>query len=496
MPRLVRRVIASSNIPTLPAVAMRLLELGRSPDVGVNEVAGVIRLDPALTARLLEVVNSARYGLRQQVESVDHAAALLGLNGLRSLALGFSLMPVLKEAAEKMPALETVWRRSVIAAAAAQELAKASGQEAETLFPAALLQDLGVLALLAELRDRYLRLLSKSQAYSDLHLTERNNLRTDHAEVGGALAQSWGFPESLKNAIRWHAEPDHAEAPPEARLIAASGLFADTLNDDIDDETSENLATRALLALDELDIERERFNELLRNTRSASNQLLRSFNFETAALTDPITILQQANRGLQDLALAQQARLSHLDVANENLRKEADEDGLTNLLNRRAIETRLDQALAHAAAAKRPISVALIDLDRFKPINDEHGHDAGDRVLVETTNRLSRSLRKDAILGRYGGEEFLLILNGADEKAAYGVAERLRNVLANEPITITSKITIPVTMSLGVATQEPENGPGVARELLARADRALYQAKEDGRNLTRVAEPTSKRRTA
>ena len=156
-------------------------------------------------------------------------------------------------------------------------------------------------------------------------------------------------------------------------------------------------------------------------------------------------------------------------------RTEAVIDGLTGMLNRRALDQRLRELTAQAQIASQPVAVIAGDIDHFKRVNDEHGHAAGDAVLVEIAYRLRKALRAYDLAYRVGGEEFLVVLPGADVSAAAELAEQLRAAVAADPAA-----GVWVTMSFGIAGSA---GPGLDRErLLDEADTALYAAKAYGRD--------------
>jgi two-component system cell cycle response regulator len=159
------------------------------------------------------------------------------------------------------------------------------------------------------------------------------------------------------------------------------------------------------------------------------------------------------------------------------------EDALTGLFNRRYVFTRLGGLISGARRHRRPLSIALIDIDRFKRINDEYGHDAGDSALVEITSALRDRLRAEDELGRLGGEEFLALLPDSDPRAAAAVAEDLR--ASAEAVRMhRGEDVIGTTVSVGWATWDGQESPD---DLVKRADRALYAAKHAGRNAVRGA---------
>ncbi len=153
------------------------------------------------------------------------------------------------------------------------------------------------------------------------------------------------------------------------------------------------------------------------------------------------------------------------------------EDNLTGLLNRRAILTHLAGTVSGARRHGHPLSVAIVDLDNFKQINDTHGHQTGDEVLLAAVHAMRARLRAEDQLGRLGGEEFLALLPDTGARAAAHVAEQLREQVAGAPTPV------PVTVSVGVATWAGES----PEELLRRADEALYAAKHGGRDRVMAA---------
>jgi len=154
-------------------------------------------------------------------------------------------------------------------------------------------------------------------------------------------------------------------------------------------------------------------------------------------------------------------------------------DRLTGLPNRRYIETLLDQAMAAARRTRRPLVLALADLDHFKQINDRHGHAAGDEVLCHAASTLSRAFRRSDVIARYGGEEFVILFPETEPAAAAERLEQLRAEVARHSVPV-SGAEVPITLSVGLAVF-PHDGESPA-DLLARADQRLYAAKRAGRN--------------
>jgi diguanylate cyclase (GGDEF)-like protein len=172
-----------------------------------------------------------------------------------------------------------------------------------------------------------------------------------------------------------------------------------------------------------------------------------------------------------------------------DLRVQATRDHLTGLFNRGTVIEIAQRELAQSQRKGEHAALVLADLDNFKRVNDTYGHQAGDAVLCEAARRLSARVRVYDVLGRYGGEEFLVLLPGCDPARARSIAERLRAVISAEPVD-TPAGQIPITMSFGLAVL----GPGENMswdDLVLAADQALYEAKRKGRN--RLAWPPRKR---
>lgn len=172
-----------------------------------------------------------------------------------------------------------------------------------------------------------------------------------------------------------------------------------------------------------------------------------------------------------------------LVALTEQLRTMATTDALTGLVNRRGFDERLDDETARANRNRLPLSLIMIDIDRFKAYNDRYGHQAGDECLKLVAATLRAGVRRPAdIVARYGGEEMALILPETDHQGAYEVAETLRVAVHGLEIAHTASERGQVTISLGVATLGQGTPAGSAAELIRRADGALYIAKEAGRD--------------
>jgi diguanylate cyclase (GGDEF)-like protein len=164
---------------------------------------------------------------------------------------------------------------------------------------------------------------------------------------------------------------------------------------------------------------------------------------------------------------------------HQQLRTAARTDAKTGLLNAAAWQREADAKIQLAQRVGQPVALLLADIDHFKRVNDTHGHLAGDEILARTANALLGNVRADDVLGRFGGEEFVVLLPGADEREACSIAERLRKQVSAVTLPAADAL-VTVTVSIGVA--ELGTHGGELFELLASADAAVYRAKGSGRN--------------
>jgi diguanylate cyclase (GGDEF)-like protein len=200
-------------------------------------------------------------------------------------------------------------------------------------------------------------------------------------------------------------------------------------------------------------------------------------------------LLLRKNQELEQLILEKTSEvrlaLESAEESREMLRELASRDTLTGLLNRRAIFEMLETQILQCADEGRPLTILMADIDHFKAINDTWGHQAGDDVIREVSRRLSQGVRRGDAVGRYGGEELLILLPDAPLELGMERAERLREAVCLTPVEIES-CSIKVSCSFGLTFIQP--GSSVA-EIVGHADAALYQAKRDGRNCVRLRLP-------
>lgn len=210
--------------------------------------------------------------------------------------------------------------------------------------------------------------------------------------------------------------------------------------------------------------ERSQFEAELLKARSEADQMSEN--------------LAQANAQLNILHKQLSLYTKEIEVENRELSEISQTDPLTGLANRRALHMTVTNWQFHSKVGTS-VSVLLIDVDHFKRVNDEYGHDEGDRVLVELARQLQASIRLSDLVVRYGGEEFIIWLPSVDRTRAEFAAQKVHKHIRQ--VQVAGK---PITVSIGVATSLNTLDPGLLQELITQADKAVYQAKGEGRNRT------------
>lgn len=481
---LLDEVLSCPTLPTLPSVAAEIIELTSDRDVPMKRIAQCVQRDQALAGKVLKTVNSSYYGLLTPCCSIERAMAFLGMNTVKSLVLGFSLVDVTRTA-EMGRGFDLLmhWRRAIVGAVSSRQVAVLTrSADPDEAFLAALFQDVGCLACHVALRGRYDRTV-EGLDHADWESAERRALGFSHAEVGAELTRKWKLPAGVRAAVLAHHAPD--SGPLEFRgLIRAVGLgsmVGAVLAQEAPIPTAVEIYRRskAWFGDDAPEVE-----PLIDRAGADARVLAKLFNQDIGRVMN-----------VQELmAIAQEKGLEHqleLQREAENLRKEATTDGLTGLPNRRSFDAALTQAFAGYEAGRGPVSVIFCDADRFKSVNDTHGHAAGDAVLIELAKRLTRAVGDAGTVARYGGEEIAVVLPGAGRDLAATLGERIREAVAGEPFDLSRAACdvdmLTVTVSVGVATTDgwPDRYDS-ARRLLQDADDCVYEAKRAGRNRVMV----------
>ena len=625
---------ASGNLPSPKGVAMRVIELTRKDGVANQEIAHAIKSDPALSSRLIKVANALVAYQTRPIVSVVDAVTVLGLNTVRQLVLGLSLMDSSRNVVCQKFDYQDFWSRSLLTAIAAQNLVLQSGiGSPEEVFILGLLGQIGSLTLATAYPQEYARVLGASAAMEGTGLDnlERTEFGFGHNQLTQAMLANWGLPRVFQEVALHHEDPGQSsfaegsrdwrllnvlhiadyfskvclaqeprrrkmvpkllmiatrlgvesdaliklgdksvhewhewskicgirsvEVPSFVKLLEAVPLVSEMLDigEELPSDTGTFYKLRILLVDDDRAIlfmlktllenaghtvvtarngaealallekstpqliitdwvmpkmdglefcKALRKNPLWRNiyvfimtAQESTDRLVEAF--EAGAndyMTKPINpkVLGARLRAGQRVVHLQEELefdrqqlhkfADELAASNQRLQQLALTDVLTGLPNRRFANEHLERQWALAERGNRPLSCMMVDIDRFKQINDTYGHKMGDDALKQVAHALRGATRVEDVVCRFGGEEFLLICPDIPAEQAYHYAERLRQSVAAIHVRGDDGQAFHLTISIGVASKKPTLLN--TEMLLQLADKRLYAAKSGGRNRT------------
>jgi HD-like signal output (HDOD) protein len=515
---------------TLPAVAVEVLRLTESPRVDVQALKECITRDPALTVKILRVVNSSLFGLPREVSDLNQALALLGIKPLKLLALGFSLPESLFLSAAREQ-LDWYWKTSLVRAVAAREISEQLFQKpGDDAFLAGLLQDIGVLVLLGELRRPYADLLSEAIAsQADLAELERGALGFDHRQLTAGLLQHWNLPTLLTTAIAapqdvryWaHNKAEHAHL---VRVLHLAELFAQLIGQ------------RRLSVLPDLldageaycNLDKSKLNEIIATLEPKVRQLASVLSLQFAGGEDYTQIIVQAHDQMSRVAESVAGPLSR-GLANEAARPiEGDLDGAQTMILARqlrasfehfylgqladagepgveatlapatpetavgrrvaygsdpsdgaavgGLQTRLTLEVGRCRSLRRPIGLAVIEVQPAELLGSRQ-----EELIEKLLDRAAHGADGATAFERLGPRRRVLFLPGCDRhesvRAARHAIDALRDSL--EPLQL-SKQCPAVVVAAGVASTATPAKNFHAMSLLETADRCLTAALRTG----------------
>ena len=502
------KIWSSASLPTLPSVAIQLLDLSRDPETEIRQVVDVIKTDPAITAKILKSTNSAFFGFKSEVKSIDRAVPLLGTTVVTSLALSFSLVEAAMTNGPMADHYQSYWMQSVVQGATAEVVAElgSKGLDCE-FFLTGLLLDLGRLAMLKTIPNDYLPVLERAAAEPiDLLRLEREMLGVDHVTVGMKLMENWNLPKSLIHAVELHHADlttiEALKAEPDYQLIKAVALTSAIGEYFCGATSSKGNALERLqaIATQLYEMSESQLDDLLYNTRLRVDEAGAAFNANTESLHDPSDLMAMANEQLAHLAMREhaanteatarqqemEAQKAELETKNKELTKQALHDPLTGAYNRNFFNEAISKEVDRCRREAATVGVLFSDIDKFKNLNDTYGHAFGDEVLKGVTAIFETAIRSSDTFARYGGEEFVFLLVQPTEKGLAKVAERIRLSVEAEQFFFEGK-RVPVTISIGGTIAMPgRKQDDIQQQLLTQADEAMYEAKQSGRNQVRI----------
>jgi len=474
---------------------MKVLQLHRKGNATMDQYAEAICADASLVSKIMGLVNSAAFRPAQPITKLSHALVMIGLKNLLPLVFGVSLGGIYNKIGIPAEERSGIWRASLLKAVTAREYARANApDQVEEAFVAALLQDIALPVLHAADRSAW------PEAVAVLDMTdtnargtrERAMYGTDHAELGAKIARRLGLPELYREAIANH----HAPAGPFgggnlglSRAISIAAALPHRLA-----PSASNLKQRLLIAICD-GAPRPADAALLTRVADCYAATLAQFGD-----TDEKSVaFKEFMQGLcAEVALCMESAIGESTTVIAELRDkgttlekrvgdlrqqvaQSEYDALTRVFNRAGFMRRavrfVSLAREHAAVA----ALGFVDVDDFKKLNDQYGHEVGDRALTIVAQTLVAALRGNGIVGRLGGDEFCFLIFAKDAAGFEQAARHIENVCCRLQVEAGPTARASLTSSVGLVKLET-NGPlEDLEQVMKSADELMYGAKRAGK---------------
>jgi diguanylate cyclase (GGDEF)-like protein len=484
-----------SSLPSLPAIAVKIIQEIRKDKSSIGKLADIISVDPALTAKMLKVANSSFYGLSYKIDSVQGAINVLGLEAIKNIALSFVIVKGFKRDSVDAFNQELFWKRSVTAAVCAEMMASRLKANRDDIFVTALLMDIGVLVMYLGRPEEYLRVIDeKIISSTTIAEAEKGIFGFDHQEAGSEILRQWGIPENIYLPIACHHKIQ--DSPAGVRDTAEILMLSDIASSVYyGNKSTEKVNMLKRLLKDRLHATEGEVNAFIDSIAEKTVDILTSFDIDAVDVKPYSKIVHDALEEAGELNMTRDQlvmglreerkkteRLSReLRNSNEKLRMLANKDGLTGIYNHRFFQELLDRELERAERYSRNLSLVMLDIDNFRKINEDHGYPQGDIVLRAVAELFQQLIRKPDTVVRYGGEEFAIVLPEADIRGAIALAERLRQMVERLEIKVEGHV-VKVTVSAGITMYEPQKNIKSRARLIETAVTALHYSKMTGRN--------------
>jgi diguanylate cyclase (GGDEF)-like protein len=487
-PEILEKVLSCKRIPSLPAVALRVLELTQDKNVSFNELADTITNDIGLASKVLRTVNSSFYALRKPCGSINQAIVMLGLSAVKTLALGFSLVSSIAKVQGEGFDLQTYWRRTLVSGIAAKCVAGQTriGND-EECFLGGLLQDVGMIAMFMALEQDYVDVLKcAGEDHSQLTKEELAVFGVSHADIGAQLATRWKLPSELIMPIRYHERP--TAAPPEnlrqVQAVALGSIAAEVINSP---EPAVALKRFYQRAEQWFGLRNNQADDIIKAATTHAKDIARLLQVDIGEVRGVDEMRSKAQKQLADIALPFEPQAA----AGES----TDLDPLTGLPARKSLNQNMVAAFEQAVFTNTPFALALVEIDQLTALASQ-GQPMVDAAISEVCARLKTLACPPAVLlCRYDDTRLAMLFPSADRLNATRQFEQIRTSLAQSPIEVAPpglmKTPIGFSLSAGLAAIEQQTREKITDpdELLSVCERALASARKAGQNTLRVYTP-------
>ncbi len=479
MNELERKLLASPSLPTLPSVARRILELFQDSNAELTELANMLQAEPAVSARVMQLVNSGLYHLSREVASLREAVLYLGLNTVRSVALSFSLLSAFQRKGRGEKLLELLWRVSLMRALASRQLAtRLGGWDPEEAFLTGLMSSCGAL-LLYQALPRYREVLERfERGESELIELETSSLETDHGRMAALLLESWHFAPRMLDPIRscfGLLEPakESEELRRRGRILRAADLSACGLIVEGFQAQLPWLPRRLshLTALSD-----EATADVIRVLPEQFRRAAQVFDIPYDMQLGYEELLTRANRALTQHAVSAERGVQELATRMAEATRKDDDlelDDVTGTLSRGSFERLLEAFHRQARKTRKPIGLVVVGIENWKSIETKAGPAHAHEVLAGVAHRVAGMIRRTDPNARVSEHQLAVLALGCAPKDLAIVAERI--LLGLEGASNGTALEFAVGLAAAHPHHDGSDPAGFFRSALSAAERAAHQ---------------------
>jgi two-component system, cell cycle response regulator len=498
-PEILDKVLSCDRLPSMPAVAMRVIELTNSNRTSMKEIAEVIANDQGLSQKVLRTVNSSFYGLSKPCTTINQAMVMLGLNAVKMLALGFSLVSTIKSRGGGFD-YQAYWRRGLLSAVAAKCVAAETriGHDEEA-FLAGLLQDVGMVAMFEALGSDYVDILQRiGDDHRALTRAEQAEFEMTHAEVGGLLAAKWKLPPELAVPIRFHERPTAAPGDylDVTRALGLGNLAADVL---VAPEPSIVLKRYYEKAKEWLSLSNQQADAIMNKVSVGAKDMAKLLEVDLAKFNNPEAVRQKANEALLAISVPfANGGASGTEAPAGETPADANVDQVTLLPGRFIWNQNAVAVIEQFLAGGGPYSLAIAGIDNFADLELQHGAEYTDELSRTLATAVRTELAKfNGMAFNYERGVFTALMLGVDRLTATKVIEKIKSDIARQTWTVKPSgllaVNLGVTMSAGLVTLDNTTRDrfNSLEPVMETMTRALASAHKAGANVLRVFVPKS-----
>lgn len=492
-------ILSCADLPSLPAIALRVIDLTSDVNVSLSELASTIQNDQGLSSKILKTVNSSFYGLRRRCGTIEKALVLLGLGPVKSLALGFSLVTSIDDPADESQFdYLGYWRRGLYGAVAGKLIAdRLTFDFSDEVFLGGLLQDVGMIAMYRALGDQYLATIAAARGdHREVVSCELREFDLQHPEVGAMLVQRWRLPEELVLPVKYHERPSAAPAGcvDHVRCVGLGGMVHDVLS--VADSTAvlRKLYERAK-AWYKLDS--GAVDEIVERAGEAAHELASVFKIDVGPFADAEEVLTQAGNRMVEMTREEPNAGSAL-VKEGSVLAGSECDPLTGALGQLGFESAIREGFGFAVENQEPLTLMQVVIDGFAGLPDQFGPGSELEAVMGVAALLKRSFEgHGGVVCRVSEDTLAIVLPSMGRRTAMRLVDAFQADLRRASaswLSPESQTPMPVTACVGVASFEEDTRATIdeAAKLVVACARALKAAQGCGEGSVRVFQPRSR----